>query len=327
MIQNRVANSSSAGSRLRAHAWPLLFTVLAALPAPVCAADASAAAPPGVFESGDFALYVPANVSSVRGIILALGGPDTRAFLTDGSFGAPLPELEAALHLLGRELRTLAADHGLALLGTSRQGKAELPDQVPTDRLILDAIGEAASISGHAELAGAPIFVYGISGGTPQAIGFTARNPGRVGGLLLKVPAPPKRLDRAEALGVPTLMILAEHETLIDNQAVMAVFEANRRAGGLWAVAIEPGVPHHSLRPGHHALTVNWLRAIVERRLGAEGQDPLREIPESSGWLGHPDIGVGFWENYPGDRRSASWFPSRATAEEWWEFIGRGDPQ
>jgi hypothetical protein len=104
---------------------------------------------------------------------------------------------------------------------------------------------------------------------------------------------------------------------------IVAAFESNRRAGGLWAVAVEPGVPHHSLTPDHRALTVNWLRTVVDLRLGVSEQDPLRDVPESSGWLGHPDIGVSDWAGYPGDRRSASWFPSRATAEEWREFVGK----
>lgn len=303
----------------------ITLVFLAILPAQAPASGEGAAGPADPIEIGDFALSIPAGVPTVRGILLALGGPDTRAFITDGLFGAPLPELEASLHELGREWRTLAADHGLALLGTSRQGKTELPNQVQTDQLIFDAIGDAARISGHSELASAPIFVYGISGGTPQAIGFAARNPERVGALLLKVPAPPERLSRAEALAVPTYLILAEHEAMGDNKAVIAVFEANRRAGGLWAMAVEPGVPHHSLTPGHRSIAVNWLLAIVALRLGATTQGPLRNIPESTGWLGHPDFGVSEWAGYPGDRGAASWFPTRGTAEEWWEFTGSGD--
>ncbi|MGK2926591.1 MAG: hypothetical protein ACSLE2_13325, partial [Lysobacterales bacterium] len=162
----------------------------------------AAAAPAEVIEWGDFALYVPADVPTVRGILLVLGGPDTRAFLSDGRFGAPNPELEASLHVLGQQLRTLAADHELALLGTSRQGRAGLPNQPQTDELIFAAIDEAARISGRRELTRAPLVLYGISGGTMQAAGFTARNPERVGALLLKVPAPPEHLSRAEALAV-----------------------------------------------------------------------------------------------------------------------------
>lgn len=254
-----------------------------------------------------------------------LGGPDTRAFASNGSFGAPISELEASLHVLGHALRALAADHGLAMLGTSRYGYDAIPNLPQSDELIFEAIGEAARISGHHELARAPILVYGISGGTPQAAGFTARNPARTAALLLKVPAPPERLGSAATLAVPTCMILAERDDIVNNEAVVAAFEFNRRAGGLWSVAIEPDVPHHSLTPGHRALTVNWLRAIVELRLGAAAQDPLREVAESSGWLGHPDVGISDWAGYPGDRKAGNWFPSQATAEEWWKFTGRED--
>lgn len=279
-----------------------------------------AAAPAELFEYGEFSLYLPPDVPTVSGILLALGGPDTRAFASDGSFGAPSAELEASLHVLGQDLRTLAAELGLAILGTSRRGPTALPDQPGSDELIFNAIIQAASISGRRELAGVPIFVYGISDGTPQAAGFVARHPERVGAILLKVPAPPKRLDSAGALAVPTCLILAERETLADNRTVLAVFESNRRAGGLWAAAVQPGVPHHSLTPDQRALTVNWLRAVVKLRLGAPARDAIQAVPESAGWLGHEDYGVSDWAGYPGDRRAASWFPSRATAEEWWAF-------
>lgn len=295
---------------------------MAALFATAPAVGDEAATPAEVFEFDEFALYVPSNISTVRGILLALGGPDTRAFINDGPFDAPIAELETSLHVLGQEFRALTADHGLAMLGTTLQGLAELPNHPLTDQLIFEAIREAATVSGRPELTRAPMFLYGISGGSPQAIGFTARNPQRMGALLLKVPAPPEHLDRAEALAVPTYMVLAEHENIADNHAVVAAFESNRRAGGLWAMAVEPGVSHHSLTPSHRALAINWLRTIVALRLGTNAQDPLQIVPESSGWLGHAEFGISDWASYPGDRKSAAWFPSRATAEEWWEFTG-----
>jgi len=55
-----------------------------------------AATPAEVVEFDEFALSVPADGATVRGILLLLGGPDTRAFITDGYFGAPKPELEAS---------------------------------------------------------------------------------------------------------------------------------------------------------------------------------------------------------------------------------------
>ena len=299
----------------------LLAVLLVAAPASGESSDAPAA----LFEFADFTLLVSADASTVRGLLLSLGGPDTWAFASDGPFGAPVPELEAALHELGHDLRTLDADYGLAMLGTARTGESGLRDHRQNDELLFEAIGEAARLSGHPELTAAPLFLYAISGGTPAAIGLAARNPGRVAALLLKVPALPERLSGDEALAVPTYLILAEHETFADNDRVVAMFKSNRRAGGLWALAIEPGVPHHSLTPGHRGLTVNWLRALVELRLDVAAHGRLPAIPESSGWLGHPEFGVADWAAYPGDRRAASWFPTAATAREWWGFRGGRD--
>jgi dienelactone hydrolase len=280
----------------------------------------SASASTEQFEFGDFAIYIPANVSSVRGILLALGGPDTRAFFTDGTFGAPVPELESSLHVLGQELRKLAADQGLAILGTSH---AMIPNERATDELILKIINEASVKSGRNELANAPLLIYGISGGTPEAIGFTVRNPKRVGALLLKGTAIPEQLKTSEALSIPTYILLLEQDTFADNKAVIAAFKANRKAGALWALAVEPGVPHHSLTPAHRAIVINWLREMTKLRLGKSPDDSLPEVAESSGWLGDSSIGVAKYANFRGDRRSASWFPSKATAEEWKMFVAR----
>lgn len=303
-----------------------LLTLLLAWNLHTVAAAAEPATPTEVFRPGDFALRVPAR-GEISGIFVALGGPDTRAFVTDGVFGAPLPELEASLQVLAKELRMLADDRDLAMLGTSLHGARALPNHPASDQLIFNAIREAADLSGHQELISAPLFLYGISGGSLQAAGFTARHPRRVGALLLKVPGTPQRLDRAEALAVPTYLILAEHDTLSDNRAILAVFSFNRRAGALWAAAVEPGLPHHSLSPSHRALTLNWLSTVIGLRLDPSGKDGLRPLPESGGWLGHPEFGVTDWAGLPEKRRAASWFPSRATAEEWQEFIRAENPR
>ncbi|HMB61416.1 MAG TPA: hypothetical protein VKN35_16000, partial [Xanthomonadales bacterium] len=275
------------------------------------------------FETGNFVIYLPPDVPAVRGILLALGGPDTRAFVAKGSFGAPAPELEASLHILGQELRALAAEQQLAIMGTSLHGLAPLPNEPQTDALIFTAIAEGAELSGHRELTDTPIFLYGISGGAQQAAGFTTRNPGRVAALILKAPETLVSLSSAKALAVPTYLILGQCDAIADNNALVAAFESNRRAGGLWALAVQADVPHHSLTQSQRAITVHWLRTLAKLRLGALPQDALPVIPESSGWLGHSEMGVSSWADYPGDRKAASWFASQATAEEWWKFAGQ----
>jgi hypothetical protein len=275
-----------------------------------------------VFEFGDYALYVPASAAATRGLLLALGGPDTRGFSTGKPMGAPIPAVEASLQALGRAFRELAATHGLAVLGSSRAAMTNGPD---SDQLLLDAVQTAAGMSGRPELPTAPMLVYGMSGGAPQASGFTARNPNRVAGLFLKVPVGVAAVTSGNTLGVPTYMVLAELDAFVDNAVLTAAFETNRRAGALWALAKEPAVPHHSLTPVQRQVTIDWISTILELRLPASPSGPLREIAEASGWLGDRVTGeVGPWANYPGDRALASWLPSQAAAEQWEALVGPG---
>ena len=271
-----------------------------------------------VFVFGDYALYVPACAKSSRALLIALGGPDTRAFVTGEPFGAPIPEVEAALQAFGQELRSLAVTKGLAVLG--RRGV--MPNGPASDRLLLDAVRTGAELSGHPELPSAPMVLYGMSGGAPQASGFTARNPSRVAGLFLKVPPKVEALTSGEALQVPTYMVLAELDVFVNNGAATAAFEANRRAGALWALAMERGVIHFSLSPAQQQLTITWIRTILRRRLPATPSDPLRAIDETSGWLGDRATGEAWrWNKYPGDGTLASWLPSPVTAKQWEDFI------
>lgn len=276
------------------------------------------------FEFGDFALYVPETVGQARGVLLALGGPDTRGFATGSPFGAPVPAVEAALQTLGEALRSLAAEHGLAVLGTSR---ASLPNGATEDAILLDAVREGATRSGRPELEEAPLLLYGISGGGPEASGFVARNPEQAAGLFLKVPAALESLDGgAKALRVPTYVVLAELDAFVDNSALWTGFAASRGAGGIWALALEPGVPHHSLTPAHRDLTIRWMDEILTLRLGTTAADALRDVVESAGWTGTHSTGrVEPWSS-DADLGDTSWFPSRVTAEEWALFGGAGTP-
>lgn len=266
---------------------------------------------------GDFALHVPANVHQVRGILLALGGPNTQGFAAGTPFGAP-PFLEPLLQDLGVRFRDLAAERGLAILGSSRFAQSAFPNSPASDQAILAAIAEAASLTGRDELAGAPILIYGISGGGPEAIGFTQRNPERVQGVFLKVPAPAGPLT-GDALHVPGHMVLAENDVLVPNPVLQGIFTAHRAVGAPWGISIEPGVGHLSLSEAQRDLTIDWMRAILP--LGNAG--PFRGTSPQVGFLGDPATGeIAPVRAFAGNPSAASWFPTRPLAVQWAAFTG-----
>lgn len=277
-----------------------------------------------VFPLGDFTLQVAATVSKVRGILVALGGPDTRGFASGSPFGAPVPQVEASLQAMGQQLRALAASRGLAILGTSR---ASMANAAASDEAIIQAIQQAAASSGRADLTSAPFLVYGVSGGAREASGFTVRNASRIAGLFLKVPLGVEAVTSGPALNVPTYIVLAELDAFVNNAATKAAYSVNRAAGAPWALALEIGVPHHSLSPAQRDLTADWMNTILGMRLGSSPSDPLRAIAEAAVWVGDPvSTQVVPISSYPGNPRMASWFPSQATAEQWRTFVRTGMP-
>jgi len=277
-----------------------------------------------VFDLGDAALFLPEGVQQPRAVLIALGGPNTRAFVT-GEPAAPMapPPLEAALQSLGESFRALAAEHGLALLAFPTAAVVPIPNGAVSDERIRDALAAGAEASGRPGLTSVPILLWAGSGGAPQAAGFMARHPDEVIGLFLKVPPPELTLlSDAAQRAVPTYLVLAGDEALFDNADVIAAFQENRGKGGLWALAVEPGVLHHSLSPTQHRATVAWLETVLSMRLQDE-PGSLRTIDEQSGWLGDNATGeVAAWPDYGGDRMAASWFPTQDVASQWRPLAG-----
>jgi hypothetical protein len=114
-------------------------------------------------------------------------------------------------------------------------------------------------------------------------------------------------------------MVLAELDARADNTMLSATFEGHRAAGAPWAMALEPGVPDHSLSPAQRELTIAWMRAILPLGNAA----PFRQNSPQVGWLGDPATGqIAPARAFAGDPSAASWFPTRPLAVQWAAFIG-----
>ncbi len=266
-----------------------------------------------IYEFGSSAVYVPAGVGSMRGVIVVLGGPITSGFVTGDSIVPPPgdPVLEASLQALGSSLRALARSAHVALLGRT----ASLANSPGSDTHIINALGTVAGLSGHAEIAAAPLLMFGLSAGGPESAGLVSRSPGRAIGLMLRVPIDATSLTDPVALAVPTFVMQAE----LDNNAnALAIFTDNRSRGGLWALAVEPGAVHAQASPEGNAVNIGWIGATLAARLPATAGDPLVALDEQSGWLGNQTtFEIATWAAYTGSRASASWLLSQSLAQSW----------
>ena len=192
-----------------------------------------------VFGYGTFALFVPAGVPQVRAVIVALGGPDTRAFV-DGhrAIDEDIPQLEAALQAMGEQFRALARDSGFAVIGSGTERWVNDP---ATDAVILGALQTGAAASDHPELASAPLIMFGISAGGTGAFGIMQRQASRVAGFAMLVPTGLGNFLSTAAQQVPGYVSLAELDDVVDNVPTTQDFLSNRAAGAIWGLAVEPG--------------------------------------------------------------------------------------
>lgn len=279
---------------------------------------------PTVFEFGAYALYVPFPVRDisdrVNAVIVALGGPDTRAFVTGKPFGAPNPVVEAALQVMGDSLRALSAKYGLAILGTS---SAALPNTAASDATLLAALDTAAVLTVRPELRSTPIIAYGLSGGGAEATGLVARQRARSLGAFLKAPVALEPWSQADSLK-PAFVMLAEQDAFVDNAKITTEVQARRTAGALWAMAVEKGVIHHALSPAQRTLTLTWLRDLLRASFVYTcGFDNIYGAPipvsPAAGYMGEPATGavVGWAEVPPTERTRYVWLPAVRSATVW----------
>ena len=273
-------------------------------------------APQEIYVVGTNAVYVPAGVEPMRGAIVLLGGPWTSGFVT-GEKIVPNdnPELEVSLQALGASLRALARSAHVALLGSSITGMA---NSATSDDALFLALSTAAGASGQAEIADARVLMVGLSGGAPEAAGLVSRHPERAIGLLERVPTSVTALTAPAALAVPTFVMQAEADAVVNNTEVQTTFSGNRSRGGLWALAVEPEIGHSVATSRGNAAIISWITTALTLRLPATSGDPLIALDEASGWLGNQTtLEIAPWADYAGDRTAASWLLSQSAAISW----------
>lgn len=270
-----------------------------------------------IYAVGRHAVYVPAGVGAIRGVVVLLGGPVTSAFVAGGPFGPPdrPAEFEQSWQELGANLRAFATSERLALLGSRTTG---MDNSATSDASLLAALSTVAEESGHRELAAAPLLFVGISGGSPEAAGFVSRHPERTIALFARVPAGLTTITEAAVLAVPTFVMQAEGDTWVNNFAVQATFSESRSRGGLWALAVESNVAHIQASSMGNSVMLAWLSNVLALRLPTTVGGPLVVLTESSGWLGNQTtLETAPWEDYAGERSTASWLLSEAAGASW----------
>jgi dienelactone hydrolase len=265
--------------------------------------------PPGAnFDKAAFRLWMPPGVSTVRAVLV----------LTPGSNGDGRDAVSDTVW------QTFAKSHDVALVASQltdkphEQGFIEAYVEVSkgSGQALLDALTQFAASSKHAELANAPLLLWGMSAGGQFNYEFTAWKPERVmafvvnkGGIYYSALVP------SAARKVPGILFVGGKDLEFRTNTIVGLFAVNRRAGALWALAEEPSAAHIVGRSRDVAL------AFFDDVMRLRGTS-MSSLAENSGFLGDlkahtfTPLGAGKVPGYP-----TAWLPSERVAKMWQAMV------
>ena len=278
--------------------------------------------PPGAnFDKAEFRLWHPADVETVRAVLVLVPGSngDGRGQVGDARW------------------RELAGKHDLALLGVRMTDKpheqmfieAYVDVSKGSGDALLQALDMFAAQSGHVELATAPLLFWGMSAGGQFNYEFALWKPERVlafivnkGGIYYSAQA------SKAAQEVPGMFFIGETDLGYRNDIIAGIFAINRRSGALWALAVEPGVSHAVA--GSKEMAAQFFDAVIPLRLPAATEPDLapklRALDRDAGFIGDPKTReLHPAAEAPPTTYPTSWLPTEALAKAWRELVGGDD--
>ncbi len=280
---------------------------------PASAATFDESIPSGAnFDKADFRLWLPDTTGAVRAV----------AILVPGSNGDGRGQVDDPFW------QQFATKQRVGLVGVRVTDKAH--DQMfiehyvdvskGSGQALLDALTALAKKSGHAEIAGAPLLLWGMSAGGEFNYEFAAWKPERViASVVNKGNVYYTALAPDAARRVPGVLFTGEKDLAFRVDAIAGLFAINRRAGALWAYAQEPGVGHEVAHSREFAAVL--FEEMLNARVGEDGR--LRPIDETHGFFGdartqavQPVGDAKPPSNYP-----VSWLPTAHLARAWQAVI------
>ena len=295
--------------------WLLVLGLALAVSGPLGGQTIDIAMPQGEnYDQAEFRLWYPEEVERLRGLFVLVPGSnaDGRGWTTDSFW------------------RELARRHEFGLVGvrfTDKPHEHMAIEQYAdvsrgSGQALLDALAEFAGASNHAEVATAPVLLWGMSAGGQFNYEFTVWKPERVIGFVVNKGGVYYNAMASEATRqVPGLFFIGEDDLAYRNDIIQGVYSVNRRFRAKWALAVEPGVAHEYGRS--RELAALFYEELIALRLppetaAANEKSRLRPLEYEEGFLGDPKSSTysqaagAVPTSYP-----TAWLPTERLARAW----------
>jgi poly(3-hydroxybutyrate) depolymerase len=265
--------------------------------------------PPGAnYDKAEFRLWLPETPGAVRAIVILMPGSngDGRGQVDDPFW------------------QTFAAKRHLALVGcrfTDKQHEQMFIEHYVdvskgSGQALLDALASLGKKASHAEIASAPLLLWGMSAGGEFNYEFTAWKPERVVAFVVnKGNVYYTALAPLAARKVPGVLFTGEKDLAFRIDAINGLFAINRRAGALWSYVEEPGVGHEVAHSREFAAVL--FDEMLSARVTDHGE--LRAVDEMTGLYGDAKTRSvqAAGESKPPAQYPVSWLPTARTARAW----------
>ena len=280
----------------------------------------------------NYTIWIPEDVKTLRGIVVHQHGCGE---------GSCCSGLTGAYDL---HWQALAKKHDCALLSPSYEQPQNADCQMWCDprngsaAAFDKALKDLGKMSGHPELADAPLALWGHSGGGHWCGGMVMTQPERIAAAWLRsgVPLFEANPDRT-AIKPHSLLDAALQVTMMCNPGTkegvtvkdgrfagvwpsnLAFFNKVRASGGLLGVAIDPLTAHECGNSRYMAIP--WLDKCLELRLPKQPGEALKTISQETAWLAEPTGATAVAAStFDGDPLTMSWLPDESIAKSWMQF-------
>jgi pimeloyl-ACP methyl ester carboxylesterase len=277
------------------------------------------------YDKAEFRLWIPDKPKTLRGILVLVQGSNTdvRSWVQASGWKEFLQFVK--LNASESFWHDLAQRNGFGLLGCNFTDKPHEDMFIEeyanvrkgSGQALLKALKEFATLSGHTEVADAPLALWGISAGGQFNYEFTCWRPDRVIAFVLnKGGIYYTALASQAARMVPGILFIGEKDSQFRNDVINGIFTMNRRAGAHWALVVEPGAVHEIGKSLE--LSEVYFDEVIPLRLPKKTGEPLRVLKLDDGYLGDPrSLKYSPYNEEKAKEHPASWLPTEKFASGW----------
>ena len=270
------------------------------------------------YTSASYRIWMPANIATIRGLILKQHGCGNSASSTGLN------------HANDLQWQALSLKYHFVLMGTNLSVNNRSCDDWAllnsgSENSFLKSLHYFAEKSHHPELDRVPWVLWGHSGGADWAAQMLQKYPERtIAAVLMRCGGItfPSIASNISVLKVPVLFAVAEKENVNASECrdlAKNTFFRYRQAGAIWGLASEADTGHES--GDTRLLAIPYLDAVLEARL-QQSNTNLQPINQSQGWLGNNTTHeISPANEYKGNPLEASLLLNKETAFKWQQYV------